>query len=143
MSNDERSLAKFLRLYSGDDVISEVVEIDDDQGIRYTLYHPFKVVYVPIEESGYLSINFMPWVFPRLCDKQEFTIDASDIMLIEDVSTKMNTYYWESVDSHNNTSSEKKEEREQIDHQAETENALDEKTLLDIINQMRYKRTYH
>ena len=139
MSNDERPLAKFLRLYSGDDVISEVVEIEDDQGIRYTLYHPFKVVYVPIEESGYLSINFMPWVFPRLCDKQEFTIDASDIMLIEDVSTKMNTYYWESVDSHNNTSSEKKEESEE----RQQENDIDEKTLLDIINQMRYKRTYH
>ena len=135
MSDDEKPVAKFLRLRTGDDLISEVMEIEDDEGIRYTLFHPFKVVYVPVEHSGYLSINFMPWVFPRICDAQEFTIDSSDVMLIEDVTQKMNTYYWESVNS------DKKEEQEQSEDSEES--SMDEKTLLEILNHMRNKRIYH
>ena len=147
MSDDDKPIAKFLRLRNGDDVISEVVEIEDDKGIRYTLFHPLKIVYVPIEESGYLSINFMPWVFPRVCDIQEFTIDEEDIMFIEDVSKKMNTYYWESIDSYINNTPEKKEEREQSNDQVEeTNDMLPEEELelfKKIMDHMGTKRTFH
>ncbi len=33
MSDNEKPLAKFLRLQNGDDVIAEVVETEDEQGI--------------------------------------------------------------------------------------------------------------
>lgn len=100
MSDDERPIAKFLRLQNGDDVIAETIEMEDEDGIIYTLCHPLKVVYMPTETTGYLSVMFMPWVFPKICDEQIFTIHAEDVMLITDVSEKMNIYYWESVDTY-------------------------------------------
>jgi hypothetical protein len=99
MTNSDRPLAKFVRLQNGDDIVTEIVEMEDENGILYTVFNPLKVVYMPSESVGYLSVAFMPWVFPRICDQQEFVIHAEDVMLIADVTEKMNIYYWDSVDS--------------------------------------------
>ena len=98
MSDDENPIAKLVRLQNGDDVIAEVVEMEDESGVIYTLFHPLKVVYVPSDTTGYLTVAFMPWVFPRLCDQQEFVIHSEDILFIADVTSKMNDYYWENLD---------------------------------------------
>ena len=98
MSDDGNPIAKLIRLQNGDDVIAEVVEMEDESGVIYTLFHPLKVVYVPSDTTGYLTVAFMPWVFPRLCDQQEFVIHSEDIMFIADVTSKMNDYYWENLD---------------------------------------------
>ena len=81
----------FVRLQNGDDVVAEVVETEDENGVLYTLFHPLKVVYVPSERDGYIAIAFSPWVFPRLCDQQEFIIHAEDVLIMADVTEKMNT----------------------------------------------------
>ncbi len=99
MTNSDRPLAKFVRLQNGEDIVTEIVEMEDENGILYTVFNPLKVVYMPSESVGYLSVAFMPWVFPRICDQQEFVIHAEDVMLIADVTEKMNIYYWDSVDS--------------------------------------------
>ncbi len=99
MTNSDRPLAKFVRLQNGDDIVTEIVEMEDENGILYTVFNPLKVVYMPSESVGYLSVAFMPWVFPRICDQQEFVIHAEDVMLIADVTEKMNIYYWDSVAS--------------------------------------------
>jgi hypothetical protein len=98
--NEIHPLVQFLRLQNGDDVIAEVIETEDDEGILYTLFHPLKVMYIDAEREGYTAIAFSPWVFPSLCDQQEFVIHAEDIMLITNVSEKMNRYYWSSVDQY-------------------------------------------
>ena len=98
MTEDEHPIAKLVRLQNGDDVIAEVVEMEDESGVIYTLFHPLKVVYVPSDTTGYLTVAFMPWVFPRLCDQQEFVIHSEDILFIADVTSKMNDYYWENLD---------------------------------------------
>ena len=98
MTDDTNPIAKLIRLQNGDDVISEVVEMEDESGVIYTLFHPLKVVYVPSDTTGYLTVAFMPWVFPRLCDQQEFVIHSEDILFIADVTSKMNDYYWENLD---------------------------------------------
>ena len=98
MTEDANPIAKFVRLQNGDDVISEVVETEDENGVTYTLFHPLKIVYVPDETSGYLTIAFMPWVFPRICEEQMFVIHTEDILFINDVSPKMNDYYWENLE---------------------------------------------
>lgn len=98
MSDDGNPIAKLIRLQNGDDVIAEVVEMEDESGVIYTLFHPLKVVYVPSDTTGYLTVAFMPWVFPRLCDQQEFVIHSEDILFIADVTSKMNDYYWENLD---------------------------------------------
>jgi len=99
-------------LQNGDDVIAETIEMEDEDGIVYTLCHPLKVVYMPTETTGYLSVMFMPWVFPKICDEQIFTIHAEDVMLITDVSEKMNIYYWDSVQTYTDKSQYVQEEPE-------------------------------
>lgn len=108
--SDDRPIAKFLRLQNGDDVIAETIEMEDEDGIVYTLCHPLKVVYMPTETVGYLSVMFMPWVFPKICDEQIFTIHAEDVLLITDVSEKMNIYYWDSVRTYTDKTQYEQEE---------------------------------
>lgn len=140
MSEDEKPLAKFLRLQNGDDVIAEVTETEDEHGVIYTLFHPLKLVYVPTETTGYVSIAFMPWVFPRICDDQTFTIHGEDVMFVSDVSEKMNIYYWDSVDSYLTTSSK----IEHVDEIEEEEIASEEQELYDeIMDKLGIKRTFH
>lgn len=138
MSEDEKPLAKFLRLQNGDDVIAEVIETEDEHGVIYTLFHPLKLVYVPTETTGYVSIAFMPWVFPRICDEQTFNIHGEDVMFVSDVSEKMNIYYWDSVDSYLSTSSK-------IEHMDEIEEAASEEQELydEIMDKLGIKRTFH
>lgn len=110
MTEDEHPIAKLVRLQNGDDVIAEVVEMEDETGVIYTLFHPLKVVYVPSETTGYLTIAFMPWVFPRICDQQEFVIHSEDILFIADVTPRMNNYYWDNLDYYSKKVTDEEEE---------------------------------
>ena len=82
----DNPIAKFVRLQNGDDIIAEVVEMEDENGVVFALFNPLKVIYMPSETTGYLSIAFMPWVFPRICEQQEFIIHAEDVLLMNDVA---------------------------------------------------------
>jgi hypothetical protein len=122
--SDDKPIAKFLRLQNGDDVIAETIEMEDEDGIVYTLCHPLKVVYMPTETVGYLSVMFMPWVFPKICDEQIFTIHAEDVLLLTDVSEKMNIYYWDSVKTYTEKSQYEQEEPASNDDVEETLNEI-------------------
>lgn len=114
--------AKLVRLQNGDDVISEVVEMEDENGVIYALFHPLKVVYVPSETTGYLTVAFMPWVFPRLCEQQEFIIHSQDILFMSDVTPKMNEYYWNNMDYYTKKATAEEEKETQ---KAEQEDSFD------------------
>jgi hypothetical protein len=142
MSDDDKPIAKFLRLQNGDDVIAETIEMEDEDGIVYTLCHPLKVVYMPTETTGYLSVMFMPWVFPKICDEQIFTIHAEDVLLMTDVSEKMNIYYWDSVRTYtekSEVSNSESEPQEEIEMTEEEEFELYTK----IMEKLGSKRTMH
>jgi len=135
MSDDDKPIAKFLRLQNGDDVIAETIEMEDEDGIVYTLCHPLKVVYMPTETTGYLSVMFMPWVFPKICDEQIFTIHAEDVLLMTDVSEKMNIYYWDSVRTY--TDKSQYEQEEPVSQEDDAEETLNQ------IMEHLGKRTMH
>jgi hypothetical protein len=122
MTEDENPIAKLIRLQNGDDVIAEVVEMEDESGVIYTLFRPLKVVYVPSETTGYLTIAFMPWVFPRICDQQEFVIHSEDILFIADVTPKMNNYYWDNLDYYTKKVAS---EEEELNKKSESENTFE------------------
>jgi hypothetical protein len=109
--------AKLVRLQNGDDVIAEVVEMEDENGVIYALFHPLKVVYVPSESTGYLTVAFMPWVFPRICEQQEFIIHSQDIMFMADVAPKMNEYYWTNMDYYTKRTAEEEKETQKAEQQ--------------------------
>jgi hypothetical protein len=114
--------AKLIRMQNGDDIVSEVVEMEDENGVVYALYRPLKVVYVSSETTGYLTIAFMPWVFPRICEDQEFIIHTSDILFVANVAPKMNEYYWNNLDYYTKKVTP---EEEEVNKKEEKENAFE------------------
>lgn len=137
MSNDEYPVAKFLRLKNGDDIVSDMVELSDDEYTNYHLINPLKVVYSPSTENGYLTVAFMPWVFPRIVEEQEFTLDGEDVLMVCDVSASMNDYYWKNVSHYVNAVKE-------APFGAEEKNSdLSEEELQRLIDLMEGKRIFH
>lgn len=131
----ENTIAKFLRLKTGDDIISEVVELQEDDQHFYMLINPLKATYLPSGTTGYLSIAFMPWVFPRICDNQQFVIHYDDVLILSDVSEKMNDYYWDSIDTYINENKEDKIDKEpEPDYMEE---------LAELMQAIKDKRTMH
>lgn len=116
---DVQPLAKFIRLTNGDDLIADVVETEDEDGILYTIFNPLRVVYIDSEREGYTAIAFSHWVFSGLCDQQEFVIHAEDVMIMADVSEKMNRYYWEYLERDNDN--KEKSRMDKIKEAAERE----------------------
>ena len=72
-------------------------------------------MYVPAGTSGYLQIAFLPWVYPRICDNQQFNINKEEVLLYQEVSEKMNEYYWESLEHYLAAKRENVEELEEVD----------------------------
>lgn len=119
MTQDDHGSAKFLRLKNGDDIVCECYEYEDSEGnTYYTVINPLKTVYVSRGGGDYLQIAFLPWVYPRICDLQEFNIDKKEVILYQDVSEKMNEYYWDSV-QHYMTSKRETIEEEPIEEYSE------------------------
>ena len=126
-------IAKFLRLQNGEDVIAETVEYEDEHGIMYMLVNPLKVVYMQSQHEGYLSVSFMPWVFHRMVDHQEFMLHADDVLMVSDVSEKMNIYYWDNLDTLTG----------KVVSEPPQEEPMNEENLVDILKELAQKRTYH
>ena len=108
---ENQSIAKFIRLKNGDDIIAEAFETGDSTGDYITVINPLKAMYVPATSTGYLQIAFMPWVYPRICSNQEFSISMNEVLLCCEVSSYMNEYYWDSIDTYITEQKEKKEKR--------------------------------
>ena len=100
MKVNENSLPPvyFFKLKTNEDIVAESIEVDDETGHYYTVYNPIKVVYVPAPGSGALQVVFMPWIFGKICNNQEFVIQAGDVILTSLVSEYMSKYYWNNVD---------------------------------------------
>lgn len=142
MENDDLPIAKFVRLQNGDDIICEMLELEDGDNLLYMIVNPLKIIYMPTS-SGSLQVAFMPWVFPKICDHQEFTLNPEDVLLVSNTSEKMNNYYWENLDQYVNMYEEGKivDEEEIEETVDETEQAESVKEVLEQLAKSR--RTYH
>jgi len=132
---ENQSIAKFIRLKTGDDIIAEAFETGDDTGDYITVINPLKAMYVPATATGYLQIAFMPWVYPRICDQQEFNIKREEVLLYQDVTDNMNEYYWESVDHYLAAKREKVEDIQ--------EEKIDEEIMEELLEEIRKGRVMH
>jgi short subunit dehydrogenase-like uncharacterized protein len=89
MEND----IKFLRLVTGEDIISKVQYIDAE-GKTFMLEKPMKVVYAYNEKFGAMAINLMTWIFPQLISEESsMSIRATDVLVTANVSDHMRKYY--------------------------------------------------
>jgi hypothetical protein len=85
-----------IRLKSGEDIVSEMIVMSHDGVDEYLLINPQRVFY----ERSSVGYNMMmaPWVFPRMCDDQEFTISKSEALFIKEVSQSLVKKYEETVE---------------------------------------------
>ena len=132
----DNTIAKFIRLKNGDDLIAEAFETTDDTGDYITVINPLKALYVPSPSSGYLQIAFMPWVYPRICEHQEFNIKKDEILLYEDVASGMNEYYWESLDNYLNN-------KEDVKEKIKKEDKEEESRLQQLLDMIKSEKVYH
>lgn len=99
-NNDPRldESVKFVRLSTGEDLITEVAEYKDDETSYYVLINPLKVVYSMGTNSGVLSVGLMQWVFSRICDEQEFNVFPEDVVTMGKPTDGLVDYYYDCVD---------------------------------------------
>lgn len=89
MEND----IKFLRLVTGEDIISKIQYIDAE-GKTLMLDKPMKVIYAYNEKFGAMAINLMTWIFPQLISEESsMSIRATDVLVTANVSDHMKKYY--------------------------------------------------
>lgn len=84
---------KFLRLTSGEDIISEISEID----YNLVLTNPLKILYTSAS-PGILSISLMQWVFPRISDNQTFEMPKNTVIISSEPSANLTEYYWNTIE---------------------------------------------
>jgi hypothetical protein len=85
---------KFIRLVTGEDIVSEVSDISN--GKMY-INNPLKVVYTPSMNTGFLSISLMQWVFTRISKNQNFDMDLHNILIMTDADDHLVEHYKESL----------------------------------------------
>ena len=114
---------QFVRLNTGEDLIAEVTQVQNDDNTHYILHNPMKVVYQIGGARASLSVSLMQWVFSRICENQDFIIYPTDILTMNKTTGDMEDYYWESVD-HFVRSKEKLEKNTVFDDPVEEQNDL-------------------
>lgn len=83
---------KFVRLVTGEDLISEVFTEDSEKYQKVYLINPLKIVY-SFGKKSTLSISLYNWVIPGIIEDNVFEIKINDILLMKEVSLDMEEYY--------------------------------------------------
>lgn len=107
----------FIRLQTGEDIISEVTEVKkNDEVPYYILSNPLKIVYMTGNRNS-MNITLMQWVFNRVVENQEFMIYPNDVITMAIPTEGLQDYYWDTIDHYNRKmeyDKSKIEEAEQI-----------------------------
>jgi hypothetical protein len=122
----------FLRLKNGEDLITEVQELDK----TYVLMNPCKVLYLKGSKTGYLSISLMQWVFARICSDQTFEIDKSEVLFKTFPEDTLIEHYWNSVDHFLNMESKDKIEYESMTESYEEEPPMTTEEGIELIKKL-------
>jgi hypothetical protein len=105
---------RFFRLNNGEDIIafSYLVPKDDVDDDHYIMNDPMKIVYVTTSKGSrpFMSISLMQWVFSRISDKQEFRIEAKDVLFAVEPAIGLVDYYYETVEHFNELKETQKKE---------------------------------
>ena len=136
---------RFIRLSTGEDLISETTEVkENDSVIYYILHNPMKVAYYTGRQGTSLSISLLQWVFHRICEDQNFVLYSNDVVTMGNPSESMESYYWDTVEHFSRYKSKEEKEpiEEPITEDAEKEAAEFLEELKDMID-MNKKRILH
>lgn len=122
----------FLRLKTGEDLITEVLEMDK----TYILMNPCKVLYLKGSKTGYLSISLMQWVFARICSDQSFEIDKNEVLFKTIPENTLIEHYWNSVEHFMHYESKDKVEYEASHESYEDDSPMSTEEGLELIKKL-------
>lgn len=116
---------RFLRLVTGEDIVSEVTETDNE----FILMHPMKVLYMTSTKPGYLSISLMQYVFSKISSEQIFNMPKIHVVMHSVPKDTLIEYYQDTVEHFLNKKDEvvdySEEEEYNDDEYEEDENSLE------------------
>jgi hypothetical protein len=92
-----------IRLNTGEDLISEVVWPETKPGNEghVVLVNPMKIICIPSNKPGFVSLSLMQWIFSKITQEQEFNIFSRDILTMSRPNVNLREYYVETVDYFN------------------------------------------
>ena len=98
-SKAKKTNLKFLRISTGEDVITELTEVPGKGSVQphYILENPLKVIYAIMERPGVVAVNLISWVFPRITEEQRFVIYPKDVITMGDPSASLKEFYGEAL----------------------------------------------
>ena len=134
---------KFIRMNTGEDLISEISKLDlKNDGESYIFINPLRIIYNVNPKNGNAIVALMQWVFPRICDKQEFRIYSADIITMCDPSESMKKYYTKSLNSFDdlisNTNAKMIDQYDEEDEDDPTDEELEE--IAEMLNEIKNKK---
>lgn len=138
---------KFLRLNSGEDIITELQKLDD---ITYRLHNPLKIVYYFNENVGLMSISLVPWIFNRITENEHYDMEKHNIIVSSNISIAMTKSYYGLLNKIQNNIYDKEQQEtdalvEDVDDEYEEEEELNDEELKktkELLNDVIRKR-YH
>lgn len=110
----------FIRMVTGEDIISQVIKKKQETGAFYVFLNPMKIGYI-MQDSGRIGISLFQWIFPRITETQEFPVFPSDILTMAKPSISMSKHYWDTVSRYSS-----KDESESIPYEDESESEYDD-----------------
>lgn len=82
---------KFMRLNSGEDIVTEVQTLNDK---TYRIINPLKIVYYYNENVGVMSMSLVPWIFSRITDNNNYDMEKHNVLVSSNLSTAMVKSYY-------------------------------------------------
>lgn len=92
-----------IRLNTGEDLISEVLWPSTKPGSEshIVLVHPMKIICLPSNKPGFVTLSLMQWVFTKISTEQEFNIYSRDILTMSRPNSNLKEYYRETIEYFN------------------------------------------
>jgi hypothetical protein len=118
---------RFFRLKSGDDIVADyrVVDENEDDDLHYIVKNPLKLIYFQTQ-SGKVGVTFMSWVFPKICEYQQFKLYTADVLTVGDVSQYITDSYLKVVGDRDDADTEAVATATQEELQEEADAAVEE-----------------
>jgi hypothetical protein len=87
---------KFIRMTSGEDVITEYQTVTEEEGEYFLLQNPMKVLYLANpEKPNRISVSLMSWIFPSICADQSFVLHPNDVVTMGTPAKEIAEYYYQ------------------------------------------------
>lgn len=84
----------FIRMVTGEDLIADIVWNDDS----VSFVNPMKIVYLVGDSTNSIKLSLVQWVFPRICQDQEFVINSDDILTMAPLTEELLEYYLDTIE---------------------------------------------